>query len=78
MRQILLMLVRPTDTSEAPREFERRDATEEDMANYRHVPDKLGAPVWIALLVGAAERFAFYCITAPWGKLPVETPENCA
>ncbi|PQE20603.1 oligopeptide transporter protein [Rutstroemia sp. NJR-2017a BBW] len=51
------------------RQFERRDATEEEILSCRHVPDQLHAAVWIALLVGAAERFAFYCITAPWRAL---------
>ncbi|KAM3086336.1 peptide transporter ptr2 [Clarireedia jacksonii] len=46
--------------------FERQDATEEEILRCRHLPDQLRAAVRIALLVGAAERFAFYCITAPW------------
>ncbi|PQE28722.1 PTR2-Di-and tripeptide permease protein [Rutstroemia sp. NJR-2017a WRK4] len=57
----------PANISESlSRQFERRDATEEEILNCRHVPDQLHAAVWIALLVGAAERFAFYYITAPW------------
>ncbi|APA08595.1 hypothetical protein sscle_04g033650 [Sclerotinia sclerotiorum 1980 UF-70] len=46
--------------------FERRNATEGEILSYRHIPDQVHTAVWIAVLVGALERFAFFCITAPW------------
>lgn len=46
--------------------FIRRDATEEEILECRHVADQLNMPIWVALVVGAAERFAFYAITTPW------------
>ncbi|MCJ1250448.1 hypothetical protein MMC30_007676 [Trapelia coarctata] len=45
---------------------ERRDATEEEIKTLRHVVDNIPTPVWIALFVGAAERFTYFGITAPW------------
>ncbi|KAI9679130.1 MAG: hypothetical protein M1822_007340 [Bathelium mastoideum] len=46
--------------------FERRDATEEDLTNLPHVVDAIPTAVWVAELIGAAERFTYYGITAPW------------
>lgn len=47
----------------------RRDATEEELRTLPHVIDDIPLAVWIAAFVGAAERFTYYGITAPWRKL---------
>ncbi|KAH8801779.1 peptide transporter PTR2-A [Xylogone sp. PMI_703] len=44
----------------------RRDATEEEIKTLRHVVDSIPRIAWIALMIGAAERFTYYGITAPW------------
>lgn len=48
--------------------FERRDATDEEIKTLRHVIDHLPLAVWIVAFAGAAERFTYYAITAPWRK----------
>lgn len=50
---------------------ELREPTEEEIKNLRHVIDKLPRTVWIALIVGAAERLTCYTITAPWRRVPL-------
>lgn len=52
-------------------EHERRDATEEEIQNLRHVVDTIPRTVWIALAIGASERFTFYAISAPWRMLTI-------
>jgi POT family proton-dependent oligopeptide transporter len=47
---------------------EPRDATEEEVETLRHVVDTIPRGVWIALAVGACERFTFYAVSAPWRK----------
>ncbi|KAF3407214.1 Peptide transporter PTR2 [Talaromyces pinophilus] len=48
------------------KERERRDATEDEIENLRHVVDSLPFIVWIALMASGAERFTFYAVTTPW------------
>jgi hypothetical protein len=50
--------------------FERRDATEEEIQTLRHVIDHLPFAVWIVAFAGAAERFTYYAVTAPWREFP--------
>ncbi|KAI9047426.1 hypothetical protein LZ554_008870 [Drepanopeziza brunnea f. sp. 'monogermtubi'] len=45
---------------------EPRDATDEEVETLRHVVDTIPRGVWIALAVGACERFTFYAVSAPW------------
>ena len=45
-----------------------RDATEEEIKSLRHVVDTIPRIVWVALMVGAAERFTYYGVSAPWRK----------
>ena len=59
-----------TATSQ-PGSFERRDATEEEIRSLPHVVDEIPLAVWIAELVGAAERFTYYGLTTPWRELEV-------
>ncbi|KAH8692743.1 oligopeptide transporter [Talaromyces proteolyticus] len=49
-----------------PIEFEKRDATEDEVESLPHVVDSLPFVVWIALVAGGAERFTFYAVTTPW------------
>lgn len=51
------------------KERERRDATEDEIENLRHVVDSLPFIVWIALMASGAERFTFYAVTTPWREL---------
>ncbi|KAJ5519177.1 oligopeptide transporter, partial [Penicillium expansum] len=47
-------------------EFERRDATDEEIKTLPYVVDSIPLIVWIALVAGALERFTYYAVTAPW------------
>ncbi|KAH7075833.1 oligopeptide transporter [Paraphoma chrysanthemicola] len=47
-------------------ETQNTSPSDEDIKNLRHVVDDLPITVWIASFVGAAERFTFYGLTAPW------------
>lgn len=49
-----------------PSDYERRDATEDEINELPHVADSLSSIVWIALVVSGAERFLFYAVTTPW------------
>lgn len=51
-----------------PTEYERREATEDEIRNLRHVVDSVPFVVWIALIASAAERFTFYAVSTPWRK----------
>lgn len=52
-------------TMEAESQDQRR-ATDQEVETLRNVVDDLPVTVWIAAFVGAAERFTFYGLTAPW------------
>lgn len=54
------------DTPQA--QHEKREATQDEVANLQHVADSVPAVVWVALVAGAAERFTFYAATTPWRK----------
>lgn len=47
---------------------ERREATETEIKELRHVVDSIPLVVWIALVASAAERFTFYAVSTPWRK----------
>ena len=49
--------------------FQRRDASDHECQTLPHVVDEIPTTVWIAALIGAAERFTYYGITAPWREL---------
>ena len=49
-----------------PSDYERHDATEDEINELPHVADSLSSIVWIALVVSGAERFLFYAVTTPW------------
>ncbi|KMU78476.1 peptide transport protein PTR2 [Coccidioides immitis RMSCC 3703] len=49
-----------------PTQYEKREATEDEVENLRHVVDTVPGVVWVALVAAAAERFTFYAVTAPW------------
>lgn len=49
-----------------PSDYERRDATEDEINELPDVADSLSSIVWIALVVSGAERFLFYAVTTPW------------
>ncbi|KAK3332275.1 POT family-domain-containing protein [Cercophora scortea] len=47
-------------------ESEPRDATAEEMARFPHVADRLPFAVWAVIVAGAAERFTYFGLIAPW------------
>ncbi|KAI9745050.1 MAG: hypothetical protein M1818_001328 [Claussenomyces sp. TS43310] len=59
-------MTQPREIQSDASEQERRDATEDEVATLRHIGDDIPRSAWIALLLGAAERFTFYAVTAPW------------
>lgn len=66
---LLLKVLLNLTTDKMPKnQDERRDATEEEIQNLRHVVDSLPFVVWIALIASGAERFTFYAVTTPWRK----------
>ncbi|KAF8244417.1 oligopeptide transporter [Wilcoxina mikolae CBS 423.85] len=56
------MIIVPSEDEE----FQRRDATEEEIRSLRHTVDDIPSTVWIVAFAGAAERFTYYAVTAPW------------
>lgn len=54
------------DNNNSKATWNRRDATEEEIRTLPHIIDEIPAAVWIAQFIGAAERFTYYGITAPW------------
>jgi POT family proton-dependent oligopeptide transporter len=58
----------PVRAMEVTQQESRRDATEEDIEQFRHVVDTIPRAVWVALAVGASERFTYYAVSAPWRK----------
>lgn len=49
-------------------------ATDREVETLRNVVDDLPVTVWIAAFVGAAERFTFYGLTAPWRTSCISMP----
>ncbi|KAK1981817.1 oligopeptide transporter [Colletotrichum cereale] len=43
-----------------------RDATDDEIDSLPHVIDKLSPAAWVAALIGASERFAYYCFVSVW------------
>lgn len=61
--------------SDSPRSLsqathEPRDATDNEIANLPLVVDTLPRAAWVAALVGALERFSYYCIVSIWRECP--------
>ncbi|KAF2720992.1 peptide transporter PTR2-A [Polychaeton citri CBS 116435] len=61
-----------------PFKVERREATEDEVKNLRHVVDSIPNSVWIALTIGSAERFTFYAVSAPWQNYMQNKPDSIA
>jgi hypothetical protein len=55
-----------TSHDEADIQTANREATEAEIQSLKPVVDKLPIAAWIVALVGTAERFSFYAVTAPW------------
>lgn len=51
-----------------PAQHERREATEDEVRDLRHVVDSLPLVVWVTLVASAAERFTFFAVKTPWRK----------
>jgi hypothetical protein len=49
--------------------FQPRDATDEEIAILPHIADRLPFAAWIVIFAGAAERFTYYAVIAPWRAL---------
>ncbi|TDZ61176.1 Peptide transporter PTR2 [Colletotrichum trifolii] len=43
-----------------------RDATDEEVESLPHVVDRLPPRAWAAALIGASERFSYYCFVSIW------------
>ncbi|KAF4830196.1 Peptide transporter PTR2 [Colletotrichum tropicale] len=43
-----------------------RDATNDEIENLSHVVDRLPPESWVAALIGASERFSYYCFVSIW------------
>ncbi|OBR10853.1 Oligopeptide transporter [Colletotrichum higginsianum IMI 349063] len=43
-----------------------RDATDDEVENLPHLVDKLPPAAWAAALIGASERFSYYCFVSIW------------
>ncbi|GJD01078.1 oligopeptide transporter [Colletotrichum higginsianum] len=46
-----------------------RDATDDEVENLPHLVDKLPPAAWAAALIGASERFSYYCFVSIWRAL---------
>lgn len=47
-------------------DYERQDATEDEINKLPYIADLILSIVWIALVVSGAEWFLFYATTTPW------------
>ncbi|KAM7193215.1 peptide transporter PTR2 [Rhypophila sp. PSN 637] len=54
----------------------RQEATESEIDNLLHVVDDIPIAVWLAALVGAAERFAWYGNTGPLQNYLQQSPDS--
>ncbi|KAK1845505.1 oligopeptide transporter [Colletotrichum chrysophilum] len=43
-----------------------RDAANDEIENLPHVVDRLPPEAWVAALIGASERFSYYCFVSIW------------
>ncbi|KAI8157007.1 hypothetical protein K4K49_005986 [Colletotrichum sp. SAR 10_70] len=43
-----------------------RDATNDEIEKLPHVVDRLPPEAWVAALIGASERFSYYCFVSIW------------
>ena len=62
-----------TETSTVPLssstvEDEPDEPSKEELANLRHIGNKVQAAAWLVALFSGAERFAFYALQAPLRK----------
>ena len=48
--------------------FQQRDATEDEIETLPHIRDKLPFVAWVVIIAGAAERFTYFGLMAPWRK----------
>lgn len=55
--------------------FQTRDATDEEIDSLPHVMDSTPTAAWIVVLAGAAERFTYFGIIAPWRRF--DCYSNC-
>lgn len=54
--------------SSSPSDSYPRDATEEEIKILPHVVDRIPFAAWAVILAGAAERFTYFGVIAPWRK----------
>lgn len=47
-------------------EFLVRDATDDEIDKLPHIIDKLPPEAWAAAVIGASERFSYYCFVSIW------------
>lgn len=47
----------------------KRSATDDEVANLAQTADSLPLAVIIVMIIGGAERFAYYALSGPWRKL---------
>ncbi|KAE8418064.1 hypothetical protein BDV36DRAFT_308860 [Aspergillus pseudocaelatus] len=57
-------------------DYERRDATEDEINELPHVAGSISSIFWIALVVSGEERFLFYAATTPWQNYAQYDREN--
>jgi len=50
---------------------ESRDATDEEVETLAHVTDNVPFAAWAVIFAGAAERFTYFGLIAPWRELGV-------
>lgn len=44
------------------------EATEEELQNLRHVPDRIPLTVWLVAIISLTERFTYYGINSPFRR----------
>ena len=53
---------------------ESRDATNEEFETLAHVTDDVPFAAWAVIFAGAAERFTYFGLIAPWRELVLHSP----
>ena len=60
------------ETDQSSASSNPRDATEEEITALPHVTDKIPFAAWAVIIAGAAERFTYFGLLAPWRKLTID------
>ena len=63
------------EAATAPADNHPRDATDDEIRSFPHVVGRVPLAAWAAALIGAWERFSYYCFISTWrNHVPLRSP----